>query len=334
MIKWARQFQTCWTHAAAFVTSPPLRDDPTAPEKLVDALTSGDLFMVASDNRGYTKEVKASAGGQASFTAIPKGLNGIEVGNSPPLSAFEPKKFKFRIFPQDRMSVVWEKGVESGKMGLNRFVSVTSANAAKAMNAYPAKGRIAEGSDADIVVWNRNNLRDISARKVMSFQSPTGIFKVTAKRTPCRTHHHGSDFNVFEGLKVHGAPEHVIVGGRVAVYEYQLNSGLCAGRAVPLPAYPPVLYDAMDDFAKSAAANGVAREAAPGGEVEEKVTAAEERKVSAAAADPMAGVTTPRRGAGDPVLNKRLGSYQRPVSAHGVRNQQGGNVNVINYHVS
>ena len=70
--------QTCWTHAAAFVTSPPLREDPSTPEKLVGALTSGDLFMVASDNRGYTKEAKASAGGQSSFAAIPKGLNGVE----------------------------------------------------------------------------------------------------------------------------------------------------------------------------------------------------------------------------------------------------------------
>ena len=34
--------------------------------------------MVASDNRGYTKEAKASGGGQSSFAAIPKGLNGIE----------------------------------------------------------------------------------------------------------------------------------------------------------------------------------------------------------------------------------------------------------------
>ena len=125
----------------------------------------------------------------------------------------------------------------------------------------------------------------------------------------------------FEGLKVHGAPEHVIVGGKVAVYEYQLNSGLSNGRMVSLPAFPPVLYDAMDDFAKSAAVNGVERS-----EVEEKVIAPseEERKVS------MAGVTTPRRGAGgDPVLNKRLGNYQRPVSAHGVRNQQGGNSTLL-----
>lgn len=39
--------------------------------------------------------------------------------------------------------------------------------------------------------------------------------------------------------------------------------------------------------------------------------------------DPGFGVTTPRRCTEDPVLNKRLGMYQRPVSAHGVRNQQG-----------
>jgi dihydroorotase-like cyclic amidohydrolase len=115
------------------VTSPPLRDDPAAPERLVDALISGDLHMVASDNRVYTTEMKAAAGGKESFTAIPHGLNGIE----------------------DRMSVVWEKGVESGKMDLNRFVSVTSSNAAKALNIYPKKGKIAEGSDADIVIWNR-----------------------------------------------------------------------------------------------------------------------------------------------------------------------------------
>ena len=119
-----------------------------------------------------------------------------------------------------------------------------------------------------------------------------------------------------------GAPEHVIVGGKVAVYEYQLNSGLVNGRMVSLPAFPPVLYDAMDDFAKSAAVNEKVERSMS--EVkEEKV---EERKDSM---DSMAGVTTPRRSLCDPVLNKRLGHYQRPASAHGVRNQQGGNSTLL-----
>jgi D-hydantoinase len=261
-------YKSCWTHAASFVTSPPLRDDPSTPEKLVSALISGDLHMVASDNRGYTTEMKAASGGQNNFTAIPRGLNGIE----------------------DRMSVVWEKGVEAGKMEMEQFVSVTSANAAKSLNVYPRKGRIAEGSDADIVIWNRNNLRDISSK----------------------THHHGSNFNVFEGLKVHGAPEHVISAGKFAVYEYQVSSSLNCGRKIDLPAYPPTLYDAMDDFAKMTATNGVARQTAEITQVERKISSASDF-----------GVTTPRRALEqDPVMNKRLGVYQRPMSAHGVRHQQ------------
>lgn len=119
------------------------------------------------------------------------------------------------------MSVIWENGVVSGIMSPERFVSVTSTTAAKIFNIYPRKGLIAAGSDADIVVWDPNRTRVISAS----------------------THQHAVDFNIFEGMEVHGIAEWVISGGRVVVEEGQIKVTKGAGRFVPTPPFSPYVYD-------------------------------------------------------------------------------------------
>lgn len=133
------------------------------------------------------------------------------------------------------MSVVWERGVHAGLIDACRFVAITSTNAAKIFNLYPRKGRIEAGSDADIVIWNPQATRTISAK----------------------THRQACDFNIFEGMQCHGVAEYVVVKGRVCVDDGQLRVAEGHGQFVETPVNPPFVYEAL----KNGTGNGGAADA-------------------------------------------------------------------------
>ena len=179
-----------WESAAAHVMSPPFRPKGHQ-EKLWQGLQSGNLQTTATDHCCFCADQKAA--GKDDFSLIPNGTAGVE----------------------DRMAILWDSGVNTGRLTMNEFVAVTSANAARIFNIYPQKGTIQKGADADIVVWDPEGTRTISAK----------------------THHQNVDFNIFEGRTVRGIPTYTLSRGQVVWDNGELQAIEGAGRYVNRPPF-------------------------------------------------------------------------------------------------
>ena len=202
-----------WNIAAAHVMSPPFRAKHHQ-DALWGALAAGHLHTTATDHCAFCGDQKGM--GRADFSKIPNGCAGVE----------------------DRMSVLWDAGVNTGRLTPNEFVRVTSTNAAQIFNLYPRKGTIAVGSDADLVVW------DPSATKTIT--TAGSISKV--------------GYNVFEGRTVMGLPKVTLSQGNIVWMDGELRTVRGAGRYINRPAFAPV-FDALKRQAAAHVPMPVARAA-------------------------------------------------------------------------
>ena len=156
---------------AKYVFTPPLREKWNQ-EELWRGLAQDHLQVISTDHCPFCfKEQKEL--GRDDFTKIPNGGPGVET----------------------RLSLVYNGGVRTGKITLNRFVELVSTAPAKMFGLFPRKGAITVGSDADVVLFDPEAEATISAS----------------------THHMRIDYSLYEGWRVRGVPRKVFSRGRLIV---------------------------------------------------------------------------------------------------------------------
>ena len=176
--------------AAAHVMSPPFRPK-VHQDFLWRGLQAGSLHTTATDHCTFCAAQKAV--GKDDFAKIPNGCGGVE----------------------ERMTVIWDAGVNTGRLTPSEFVAITSANTAKLFNIYPQKGSISVGADADLVLWDPQATKTLSAK----------------------TQHSKGDFNVFEGRHVRGLPSHTVSQGKLVYVQGDLRAERGVGRYIKRPAF-------------------------------------------------------------------------------------------------
>ena len=92
------------------------------------------------------------------------------------------------------LPLILSEGVDRGRISLERAVEVTSTNTAKAFDLYPKKGTVRVGSDADLVVVDLDETKEVTPELLKS----------------------AADYSPYEGREVTGWPTHTVVKGQLA----------------------------------------------------------------------------------------------------------------------
>jgi len=183
---------------AKYVYTPPPRAIENQ-DVLWHAVRSDILSAISTDHCAFLWDGQKSMG-KDDFSKIPNGGPGLE----------------------NRLHMIHEFGVRTGRLSLNRMVELLATNPAKLFGLYPRKGTIAPGSDADIVIFDSEKRHLITAE----------------------TQHSKTDYNLYEGTEVTGTPEIVLLRGNVLVDGGELVAEPGVGQFVERAAFGQELLPA------------------------------------------------------------------------------------------
>jgi len=176
---------------AKYVFTPPLREK-WHQEELWKGLARDQLQVISTDHCPFCfKEQKEL--GKDDFTKIPNGGPGVE----------------------NRLALVYNGGVRTGKISLNRWVELVSTAPAKMFGLFPRKGSVSIGSDADIVLFDPEAETTISAS----------------------THHMRVDYSLYEGWKIRGVSRKVYARGKLIVDGNSFLGRAGSGSFIPRSTY-------------------------------------------------------------------------------------------------
>lgn len=158
---------------AKWMCSPPQRTEPDQ-QALWQALLEGTLNLVSSDHAPYRFDDsgKLSAGANPPFQQIANGLPGLET----------------------RLPLLFDAMVTRGQGGAEAFAELT-AHAPARLYGLQAKGGIAPGMDADVVIWDPDKTVTYGANDL----------------------HDNVGYNPWAGTSVTGWPERVYLRGQLLV---------------------------------------------------------------------------------------------------------------------
>jgi len=181
----SRYSQPEYLESAKYICAPPLRKQADQ-EALWHGLSDGVIQTVATDHCSFTLAQKEA--GRDDFTKIPGGMPGVEC----------------------RGILLWSEGVAKGRLTPEQMCRVLSENAARLYGAYPRKGALAVGSDADIVII------DPEARGMLTAEDQAA----------------NADYCPYEGWETSGVIEQVYLRGQLAVDHGEILIGP-AGTYIP-----------------------------------------------------------------------------------------------------